>query len=257
MVYNLSQAPASPPVRRSHETMPMSAKRPSRLTLRIEEAPPTLRELALDRLRTAIVEHHFPPGSRLTERELCEQLGVSRSVVREVIRHLEAEGLVTSVPHHGPMVARLEPETAEQIYEIRALLESTAAHDAALHATAEQIAGMRAALSAIAAAYAVADHHAVILSTTRFYEVMFAAGGKSVAWDVVKRLNSRISWLRAMTIASPGRSTTGLGQMEKIFTAIEQRQPEAAAAASRDHVRHAASIARALLREGSAAKEQP
>ena len=63
--------------------------------LRIEEAPRTLREIALERLRAAIVENRFPPGTRLTERELCEQMGVSRSVVREVIRPLEAEGLRT------------------------------------------------------------------------------------------------------------------------------------------------------------------
>lgn len=218
-------------------------------SLRIAETPPTLRELALDRLRTAIVEHHFPPGTRLTERDLCEQLGVSRSVVREVIRHLEAEGLVDSIPHHGPIVAKLEPETAAQIYEIRAQLESTAAHDAALRASAEQIAEMRLALAAISAAYGAGDHHGVILSTTRFYEAMFASGGKNVAWEVVKRLNSRISWLRSMTIASPGRGVTGLSQMEKIFHAIEQRQPEAAASASREHVTMAASIARRLLQD--------
>lgn len=232
--------------------MAVTPLRTRSLKLRIEEAPPTLRELALERLRTAIVEHHFPPGTRLTERELCAQLGVSRSVVREVIRHLETEGLVTSIPHHGPTVARLEPETAAQIYEIRALLESTAAHDAAERATPEQLAAMREALAAIGTAYAAGDHHAVILSTTRFYEAMFLAGGKSVAWEVARRLNSRISWLRAMTIASPGRASSGLGQMQRIFAAIEQRQPEAAAAASRDHVNMAASIARRLLEEREA-----
>ncbi len=222
---------------------------PRSRSLRIAETPPTLRELALDRLRTAIVEHHFAPGSRLTERDLCEQLGVSRSVVREVIRHLEAEGLVESIPHHGPIVTKLDAETAAQIYEIRALLESTAAHDAALRASAEHITEMRSALSAISGAYAAGDHHGVILSTSRFYEAMFASGGKRVAWEVVKRLNSRISWLRAMTIASPGRDVTGLSQMERIFRAIEQRQPDAAAAASRDHIRMAAAIARRLLEE--------
>lgn len=227
----------------------MSKTRPAaaRPALRIQEPPRTLREMALERLRSAIVEHHFPPGTRLTERELCEQMGVSRSVVREVIRHLEAEGLVDTIPHHGPVVATLDAATADQIYQIRALLESSAAHDAALAATAHQLDDMRAALAAIAAAYAADDHHGVILSTTRFYEAMFAAGGKDVAWEVVKRLNSRISWLRAMTIASPGRATTGLGQMEKIFLAIEQRRPEAAATASREHVNRAAAIARALL----------
>lgn len=229
--------------------MTKNAEIPARPSLRIEEVPRTLRELALGRLRTAIVEHHFKPGSRLTERDLCDQLGVSRSVVREVIRHLEAEGLVETIPHHGPIVARLEKETAAQIYEIRGLLESAAAHAAALHATPAAIGAMRAALEDIKAAYAAGNHHAVILSTTRFYEAMFASGGKTVAWEVAQRLNSRISWLRSMTISSPGRATSGPAQMEKIFAAIESRQPDAAAAACKEHVAKAASIAQALLRD--------
>ena len=222
---------------------------PSRPGLRIEEAPRTLREIALERLRTAIVEHHFPPGARLTERELCEQMGVSRSVVREVIRHLETEGLVESVPHHGPIVARLDAATAAEIYEIRGLLEAGAARDAAQTATPQAIALLRNALERIGSAYAAQDHHGVLQATTDFYEAMFTAGGKRVTWDVVKRLNSRISWLRSMTIASPGRSVSGLGQMEKIFRAIEERRPDAAAEASREHVANAAALAQALLAE--------
>lgn len=226
---------------------------PGRPALRIEEAPRTLREMALERLRTAIVEHHFPPGTRLTERELCAEMGVSRSVVREVIRHLETEGLVQSVPHHGPIVARLDAATAAEIYELRGLLEASAAHDAALRATPEAVASLQAALQRIAQGYAAGDHHGVLQATTAFYAAMFAAGGKAVAWEVVQRLNSRISWLRAMTIGSPGRATAGLGQMEKIFEAIAARRPEAAAAASRDHVANAARLAEALL---AAAAEQ-
>lgn len=223
-------------------------------SLRIEEVPRTLRELALDRLRTAIVEHHFKPGSRLTERELCEQLGVSRSVVREVIRHLEAEGLVTTIPHHGPIVSKLDAASAAQIYEIRSLLESSAGAAAAERATPEAVDKMREALAAIKSAYAAHDQHAVIVSTTRFYEVMFEAGGKTVAWEVVQRLNSRISWLRFMTIASPGRSVSGPAQMERIFKAIEQRKAKDAAQAIAEHVARASSIAQHLL---SADKAKP
>lgn len=229
---------------------PMTARKtvpkPAR-SLRIEEMPRTLRELALDKLRTAIVEHHFSPGARLTERELCEQLGVSRSVVREVIRHLEAEGLVQTVPHYGPVVATLNPEDAAQIYEIRILLESAAASAAARNASARTLSDMRKALADIKSAYAASDHHAVILSTTRFYEAMFQAGGKTVAWEIVKRLNSRISWLRSMTIASAGRSVSGLAQMERIFLAIEAGKPEDAARAIEEHVSRAAEIASAML----------
>lgn len=113
----------------------------------------------------------------------------------------------------------------------------------------QKIQDMRKALTSIGTAYQASDHHGAILSTTSFNEVMFASGGNDVAWEVVKRLNSRISWLQSMTIASPGRATSEFGQMKKIFRAVEQHQPEAAASASRDQVNMAANVARTLLRE--------
>jgi DNA-binding GntR family transcriptional regulator len=217
--------------------------------LRISQAPKTLREIALERVRTAILEFRFPPGARLTERDLCEQLGVSRSVVREVLRHLETEGLVQTIPHHGPIVAKLDRDAAAQIYEIRGLLEASAAHSAAEHADADAIAKMGIAMADIESAYAAGNHRAVLAATTRFYETMFLCGGKSVAWEMVQRLNGRISRLRAMTIASSGRHVTGPAQMRKTYDAIARHDPLAAAAACREHVARAAQIAQKLLSE--------
>jgi len=217
--------------------------------LRISQAPKTLREIALERVRTAILEFRFPPGARLTERDLCEQLGVSRSVVREVLRHLETEGLVQTIPHHGPIVAKLDRDAAAQIYEIRGLLEASAAHSAAQHADADAVGKMDIAMADIESAYAAGNHRAVLAATTRFYETMFLCGGKSVAWEMVQRLNGRISRLRAMTIASSGRHVTGPAQMRKIFDAIARHDPPAAAMACREHVARAADIARKLLSE--------
>ena len=117
--------------------------------LRIQEAPPTLRELALERMRAAILAQRFEPGARLVEREVGAQLGVSRSVVREVLRHLEAEGLVQTVPHQGPIVAKLDAQTAIQIYEIRGFLEANAAAAAAQKANDLDIAHMEQALADI------------------------------------------------------------------------------------------------------------
>ena len=102
--------------------------------LKIENPPQTLRELVLEKMRGAILSGRFKSGERLVERTLCDQLGVSRSVVREVIRYLEAEGLVESMPNKGPMVARMDWDQARQIYDIRLLLEQSAA--AACAATA-------------------------------------------------------------------------------------------------------------------------
>jgi len=217
-------------------------------SLRIKEMPRTLRELALERMRAAILDQHFPPGSRLVERDVGAQLGVSRSVVREVIRHLEAEGLVQSIPHQGPIVARLDGDTAAQIHEIRAALEASAAAAAAARASDLDVAKLEQALAGIAAAYATADFRGVLEATTRFYETMFLIAGKTVSWEMVQRLNGRISQLRAMTISSAGRNKSGPAQMRKIVEAIRKHDAEAAGQACREHVERAAAIAAELLR---------
>lgn len=104
-------------------------------SLKIENTPVTLRELALAKVRQAIISGYFKAGDRLVERSLCDELGVSRTVVREVIRYLEAEGLIENLPKKGPIVAILTWDVAEQIYDIRMLLESEAAKDCAKIAT--------------------------------------------------------------------------------------------------------------------------
>ena len=215
--------------------------------LRIAETPRTLREIALERVRNAIFELHFKPGARLTERDLGEQLGVSRTVVREVIRHLESEGLVEIIPNQGPIVARLDPATAAEIYELRGLLESAAASEAARLRDPATVDVMREALDRIRAAYAAHDFRGALAAATRFYQAMFEAGGRHVAWEVVQRLNGRISLLRSLTTASPGRETTGPAQLQKILDAIAEGRVEDAGAACREHIAAAASIARAIL----------
>uniref|UniRef100_UPI0035161B75 GntR family transcriptional regulator n=1 Tax=Cognatishimia sp. TaxID=2211648 RepID=UPI0035161B75 len=72
-------------------------------------------------------EGFFQPGQRLVERPLCDQLGVSRTVIRETMRYLEAEGLVDILPGRGPIVAKISREDARQIYDIRRMLETSAA----------------------------------------------------------------------------------------------------------------------------------
>jgi DNA-binding GntR family transcriptional regulator len=215
--------------------------------LRIREFPRTLRELALERMRAAILDQRFPPGARLVERDIGEQMGVSRTVVREVIRHLESEGLVQNIPHQGPIVAHLDADAAAQIYEIRAMLEAAAAAAAAERASEADIASMDKALVEIGEAYAQPDFKAVLEATTRFYETMFRIAGKTVSWEMVQRLNGRISRLRAMTIASAGRSQSGPAQMRRIVEAIRNHDAESAAKACREHVERAAAIAKDML----------
>lgn len=217
--------------------------------LRISQPPPTLREIAVERLRTAIFSGRFTSGERLVERVLGEQLGVSRTVVREAIRYLEAEGLVVIAPRAGPIVAPLDWEQARQIYAIRRLLEAEAAADCARSIGAADRARLGAALAAIEEAARAADGQRLSRATTGFYEIIFTAAGHDIAWEVVRRLNSRITRLRALTLASGQRRVSGPARMAAITTAILAGDAEAAAQAVRDHLSEAAQIAQELLRD--------
>lgn len=219
-------------------------------SLKVERPTATLRELALEKMRSAILDAHFQPGERLIERSLCEILGVSRTVVREVLRHLETEGLVDSIPNQGPIVAVLNFDTAAEIYEIRALLEGEAAMACAQHADASLVADLSACIDRIRQAFDTQDHQAVKQLTSAFYERMFIAGKKHVAWEIVQTLIARINRLRALTIASDDRGHQAVGEMREILAGIAAGNGLAARDAAVAHVARVAEIAGRLLAHG-------
>ena len=218
-----------------------------RESLLVDRPGKTLRELALDKLRKAIIEIRFQPGERLVERDLCAQLGVSRTIVREVLRHLESEGLVITQNTRGPIVATTGPDEARQIYEIRGLLEGTAARGCAEREDKSFLVPLEGALDAIEEAYRIGDMPGVLSSTTEFYRTLFQASGKEIAWGIVTSLTARINHLRSMTIKTPGRSVEGPKQMRKIVRAIRKGAGDEAFAAAQTHVRRASEIAQKLL----------
>ncbi len=215
--------------------------------MKVERSVPTLRSLTLEKMRDAILDFRFKPGERLVERQLCERLGVSRSVVREVLRHLEAEGLVETIPHQGPAVTKPDPAQAAQIYEIRALLESEAARACARDASEAAIAELGGVIDEIDAAFRTGSPREVLRRTTEFYEKLFVAAGKEVAWDVVRSLNARINHLRSMTIAQTGRHADAIAEMRLLHAALMRRDGEGAYEASRAHVATVARLAGAIL----------
>ncbi|GAB3861757.1 GntR family transcriptional regulator [Nocardioides maradonensis] len=95
----------------------------------------SLRDVACDELREQIIESVLPPGERLVERDIADQLGVSRIVVREAIQQLAGEGLVTVLPRRGTLVSLLDVESAEHLFEVRLALEPLAAGAAAKRRT--------------------------------------------------------------------------------------------------------------------------
>ena len=222
---------------------------------KIEQAPQTLRDIVQARMREAIIDGHFAPGERLVERPLCEQLGVSRTVVRETIRFLEAEGLVEILPNRGPVVATLSRDQAEQIYEIRRQLEGSAAaacadaHDDAFAAE------LTSALRHLEIKLDDTQWAGLLQATTRFYELIFEAAGHDIAWEIVQRLNGRISRLRALTIAARDRSRPGIEHLRDIHAAILSGSADAARAAVEAHIADAARTARPFLENPEEAED--
>ena len=103
---------------------------------------PGLREQVAERLRLAIATGRFPAGTRLIERELCEMMGVSRTSLREALRELQADGLITLQPNKGLSVSVISERTARSIYQVRATLEGLAARLFAQNATDKQMADL-------------------------------------------------------------------------------------------------------------------
>jgi DNA-binding GntR family transcriptional regulator len=215
--------------------------------IRVERPAKTLRELALDKVREAIVSGYFRPGDRLVERDLCAQLGVSRTVVREVLRHLESEGLVANLPNKGPIVARLDLNEAKQIYEIRGALEGMAARLCAEQRNPAIAEALGRALEDIRISYRDKDMAGVLAHTSSFYQALFSMVDRHVAWGVVNLLTVRINHLRSMTIKTENRDIQGPAQMQRIVDAIGRGDGEAAYQAAMDHVASASAIAEAVL----------
>ena len=215
--------------------------------IKVERPAKTLRELALDKLRDAIGGGYFEPGQRLVERDLCDQLGVSRTIVREVLRHLESEGLVANLPNKGPIVAHLDLAEAKQIYEIRGALEGMAARLCAErrdHAVADLLENE---LKGIRQSYRDGTLSGVLEHTTSFYQILFTSVERHVAWGVVNSLTVRINHLRSMTIKTSDRNTTGPAEMDRILKAIRDGDGPGAYQAAIDHVNNASAIAERVL----------
>ena len=103
----------------------------------------SLGEVAAQEIRRAIQEGQLPTGTHLTETDIAEWLGMSRTPVREAMRRLESEGLLLNQPFRGAMVMRLDAEDIRQLFAVRELLESAAAGWCARNATAAEIEAMQ------------------------------------------------------------------------------------------------------------------
>jgi DNA-binding GntR family transcriptional regulator len=208
----------------------------------------TVQSETVDKLRNAILMGQFKPGTRLAEAMLCELMSVSRTSIREALRRLQGEKIITIIANKGPSVARIEWDDAKAIYEVRALLEGEAAARCASRVTPADILAMQGALRAFNAAIVKDDAPGRVTATNDFYQVIFQSCANSVIGEVLQSLNARINFLRFQSMARPGRSKHSAVEMRRIVTALEKGDAAAARQAAVAHVEAACAAVKVFYR---------
>src|SRR6516162_5540462 len=216
---------------------------------RVSREGQSLRSMTVASLRKAILSLHLKPGEKLTERALCELTGVSRSLMREALRDLEAQGLISNVPHKGPAVAMLTPNDAREIYEVRSALEPMAARLFVERANDEQIDELDAMTDRCRQAMTQKNVLAVIDALEGFYRTLFAGAGNQMAAGLAGIIYSKAGLLRAITFQrqTDVDAARSMAHIARIAAAARGRDADAAAAACLMQVRRSREVAMRLL----------
>lgn len=197
----------------------------------------TIRQVVFDRLRGAIIAGHFKPGQRLMERELAEEMQVSRTPVREALRKLELEKLVTTVPYRGVIVTELDENEIRDLYEVRGVLEGLAARLAAERATSVEIEGMEHSLEEFVIHREKTDFEGMVRQNSGFHRLLAQASGNGFLISFLDSLQAYIGLGRVATLSQPIRQEQVLQEHRDILNAIIKRDSTQAERAAQDHVR--------------------
>lgn len=199
----------------------------------------TFKTRAYEALKQAILDMDIYASSEpawIDERQLSEQLGVSRTPVREAIVMLEHEGLVKSVPRKGVMVLKKTKREVIDMIQAWAALESMAARLATLNASDEAIAGLRRLFRGFDDAHKPADHLSEYSSANiLFHQTIVKLSGSQVLVDMTEQILLHVRGLRQITIGRDDRASRSIVDHLGIIDAIEKRDTERAVILSRDH----------------------
>ena len=176
-------------------------------------------------------------GTRLREAELAQRFRISRTPVREALKLLEARGLVVHEPHHGAVVASLDYGQITELYFMREMLEGNAARLAAIHATPTEVDVLR---EMVARDRKIVTKPQKLAETNRLFhrQVRNSARNRFLA-ATLENLRLSLALLPGTTLAVPHRGGAALDEHQAIVDAIAARDPDAAEAAARRHIRNA------------------
>ncbi|MFT4510625.1 GntR family transcriptional regulator [Caballeronia sp. 15711] len=202
-------------------------KRPDLLPQRIAEL-----------LREAILDGRLPPGTRLIEQKLAEQWQISRAPLREAIRQIASEGLVTLSPRRGASVSEVSKDGLAELFAVRGMMEVFAARLAAGRATPAHIELMRGLVSAMESSFQRKDLAAFYAAGLEFHNVLIVSAGNDMLARMYDQAKQQFRRYQAAMPRLPHLQEDSIEEHRRILKAIERADPDAASAASEDHIRH-------------------
>ena len=195
-----------------------------------------LREVVFLRLRQAILQGDLQPGERLMEIALANQLGVSRTPVREAIRKLELEGLVTMIPRRGAEVANITRSDMEEVLEVRSTLEELAAELCCERISEEQIQELKNANRVFEAAVKSDEVLTIADADVKFHDIIYKATDNNRLIQILNNLREQLYRYRLEYIKHQIAHMALVSEHNLIVESIEKRDKEAARHAIHAHI---------------------
>ncbi len=209
----------------------------------------TLRLQVYEQLREGILLGKYPRGSALTEIRLAEELGVSRTPVREAFCQLELDGLVAATPNKGVVVEGFDQADMLDMYEVRTRMEALAASRAAEKMSAEDISKLRLLFEQEAELAENGDYRELQRSDAAFHELIFRGSGSRVLQNILSSINIYTRQARFISLSTRGRTEQVLQEHAGILRAIEVRDAVSAGRQMQTHIENAAASFRRLAAE--------
>jgi DNA-binding GntR family transcriptional regulator len=217
----------------------------------------TLREWAYAQLREMIVSGELPPGADIHEGQLCAQLGISKSPLREALRELAQEGLVVAASQRGSYVSTFSPEDIAEIYSLRSYVEALEVRLATERATADDIRRLRANVAAMEECARRPDARGFVERDAEFHLLLARMAGHRRLLRVQEGLQTDLLRLMMHHLArAPGVAEAEAVTMHRaIVDAVEGGSPDAAERLMREHIQRGEALRRGMLAASSVERE--
>lgn len=214
------------------------ARRSSRIT---SSAELPISQRAYLAVKEAILNGDLPPGSRLVELALADDLGMSRTPVREALNRLLAEELAVVDPMRGMIVKPFDAREVEDFYTLREVLDGLAAKLAAQRISQDQIIRLGALVERMELATEKGDEKALVHANVLFHETIFDASANQRLLSLGRTLSDFVRRLSSVAFSDPERDREVAREHRAILDALESRDPEQAERCAREHMAHARS----------------